>query len=41
VVAQNAYDKAKVNIDQSVGETLDRMGVSIDDAKSGIISHLQ
>ncbi len=41
VVAQNAYDKAKVNIDQSVGETLDRMGISIDDAKSGVVSHLQ
>jgi len=41
VVAQNAYDKAKVSIDQSVGETLERMGISIDDAKSGVVSHMQ
>jgi outer membrane protein TolC len=41
VVAQNQYDKAKVNIDSSVGETLDRMGISIDDARSGVVAHLQ
>jgi outer membrane protein TolC len=40
VVAQNAYEKAKVNIDQSTGTTLDRMGVSLDDAKSGVVTHM-
>jgi len=40
VVAQNAYEKAKVNIDQSTGTTLDRMNVSIDDAKSGVVTHM-
>jgi outer membrane protein TolC len=40
-VAQNAYEKAKVYIDQSTGTTLDRTGVSIDDAKSGVVSHMQ
>lgn len=36
--AQAAYEKAKVEIDRATGETLDRMGVSIDDAKSGVVS---
>jgi outer membrane protein TolC len=40
VVAQNQYEKAKVNIDQSTGTTLDRMGVSLDDAKSGVVTHM-
>jgi outer membrane protein TolC len=40
IVAQAAYEKAKVNIDQSTGSTLDRTGVSIDDAKAGVVSHL-
>ena len=35
--AQAAYEKAKVEIDRATGETLDRMGVSIDDAKSGVV----
>lgn len=37
--AQTAYEKAKVNIDQATGETLERTGVSIDDAKSGVVTH--
>jgi len=37
--AQTAYEKAKVDIDRAVGETLERTGVSIDDAKSGVVSH--
>jgi outer membrane protein TolC len=41
VVAQNQLEKAKVNIDQSTGTTLDRTGVSLDDAKSGVVTHLQ
>jgi len=39
VVAQAAYEKAKVYIDQATGSTLDRTGVSIDDAKSGVVTH--
>ncbi|MGA9244480.1 MAG: TolC family protein, partial [Silvibacterium sp.] len=39
-VAQNAYERAKVSIDQSTGTTLNRMGVSLDDAKSGVVSHM-
>ncbi len=33
--AQTAYEKAKVDIDRAIGETLERTGVSIDDAKVG------
>lgn len=40
VVAQNAYEKAKVSIDQSTGTTMDRMNVNIDDAKSGVVTHM-
>jgi len=36
--AQTAYEKAKVDIDRATGETLERTGVSIDDAKSGIVT---
>jgi outer membrane protein TolC len=39
VIAQAAYEKAKVIIDQATGSTLDRTGVSIDDAKSGVVTH--
>jgi outer membrane protein TolC len=39
VVAQSAYEKAKVDIDRATGSTLDRMGVSLDDAKSGVVTH--
>jgi outer membrane protein TolC len=39
VVAQTLYEKAKVYIDQATGSTLDRTGVSIDDAKSGVVTH--
>jgi outer membrane protein TolC len=35
-VAQTQYDKAKVDIDRAIGETLERTGVSIDDAKEGV-----
>jgi outer membrane protein TolC len=38
-VAQTQYEKAKVEIDRATGETLDRMGVSVDDAKSGVVTH--
>jgi outer membrane protein TolC len=37
--AQTLYEKAKVDIDRSIGETLERTGVSIDDARSGVVTH--
>jgi outer membrane protein TolC len=39
VAAQTAFEKAKVDIDRATGETLEQMGVSIDDAKSGVVTH--
>ncbi len=36
--AQTAYEKAKVDIDRAIGVTLERTGVSIDDAKSGVVT---
>ena len=39
VAAQTAYEKAKVDIDRATGETLQLTGVSIDDAKMGIVTH--
>jgi outer membrane protein TolC len=38
VAAQTAYEKAKVDIDRASGETLQQTGVSIDDAKMGVVS---
>ena len=38
-VAQTQFEKAKVDIDRATGETLERTGVSIDDAKSGVVAH--
>lgn len=37
--AQTAYEIAKVDIDRATGETLERTGVSIDDARSGVVTH--
>jgi outer membrane protein TolC len=39
VGAETAYEKAKVDIDRATGETLQRTGVSIDDAKMGVVTH--
>ena len=39
VAAQTAFEKAKVDIDRATGETLERTGVSIDDARSGVVTH--
>jgi len=36
--AETAYEKAKVDIDRATGETLEQTGVSIDDAKSGVVT---
>ncbi len=38
-LAQTDYEKAKVDIDRATGSTLARTGVSIDDAKSGVVTH--
>jgi len=39
VAAQTAFEKAKVDIDRATGETLLQTGVSIDDAKAGVVNH--
>ncbi len=39
VAAQTAFEKAKVDIDRATGETLQQTGVSIDDAKAGVVNH--
>jgi outer membrane protein TolC len=36
--AQTLYEKAKADIDRATGTTLDRTGVSIDDAKTGVVA---
>jgi outer membrane protein TolC len=36
--AQTSFEKRRVDIDRAIGETLDRTGVSIDDAKEGVVS---
>ena len=40
VSAQAAFEKAKVDIDRATGSTLDRMQVSLDDARSGVVTHM-
>jgi len=37
--AQTQFEKAKADIDRAIGETLERTGVSIDDAKLGVVTH--
>ena len=39
VAAQTLYEKAKVDIDRATGTTLQQTGVSIEDAKSGVVTH--
>lgn len=39
VAAQTAYEKTKVELDRATGETLEQTGVSIDDAKAGVVAH--
>ena len=36
--AATNYEKKKVDIDRAIGETLERTGVSIDDAKTGVVT---
>ena len=40
VAARTAYEKAKVELDRVTGTTLELTGVSIDDAKSGVVTRL-
>ncbi|MGB7189093.1 MAG: TolC family protein, partial [Acidobacteriaceae bacterium] len=40
VASQTKLEQAKVNLDYSTGSTLDRMHVSIDDARSGVVTHM-
>jgi outer membrane protein TolC len=37
--AQSDNEKKKVDIDRAIGATLERTGVSIDDAKQGVVTH--
>ena len=37
--AKTAYEKSRVDIDRATGDTLVRMGVSIDDARLGVVAH--
>jgi outer membrane protein TolC len=37
--AETNYELKKVDIDRATGTTLERLGVSIDDAKSGVVTH--
>lgn len=39
VAAQTAYEKAKVQLDQATGTTLEQTHVAIDDARSGVVTH--
>jgi len=38
--AQTNYEKKKVDIDRAIGETLEQTGVSIDDAKTGVVARV-
>ena len=40
VLAQTAYEKAKVELDRVTGTTLELTAVSIDDAKSGVVTQM-
>ncbi len=38
VTAQTGYEKAKVDLDRTTGATLDELGISIDEAKTGVVA---
>jgi outer membrane protein TolC len=38
VGAKTTYEKAKVQLDQVTGTTLDQLGISIDEAKTGVVA---
>ncbi len=37
VTAQTAYERAKVDLDRAVGVTLEHVGISIDEARAGVV----
>ena len=37
VTAQTAYEKAKVDLDKAVGTTLEHLGISIEEARTGVV----
>jgi outer membrane protein TolC len=37
VTAQTAYEKAKIDLDRVVGTTLDHLGITIEEAKTGVV----
>jgi outer membrane protein TolC len=37
VTAQTAYERAKVDLDKAVGTTLEHVGISIEEAKTGVV----
>jgi outer membrane protein TolC len=39
VAAESTYEKSRIEVDRATGATLDRMGISIAEAKAGIVSH--
>ncbi len=39
--AQTALEKSKIDIDRAIGDTLERTGVSIEDAKMGVVAEEQ
>lgn len=39
VAAQTQYEKAKVDIDRAIGDTLAHNNVSIEDARTGVVTH--
>ncbi len=38
VAAETTYEKSRVEVDRSTGATLDRLGISIDEARSGVVA---
>jgi outer membrane protein TolC len=38
VTAQTTYEKAKVDLDRAVGTTLEHVGISIEEAKTGVVA---
>ncbi|MCL5263523.1 MAG: TolC family protein [Acidobacteria bacterium] len=39
--AETAYAKAQVDIDRATGDTLQQVGITIDDAKAGVVHNIQ
>ncbi len=39
LAAETTYEKSRVEVDRATGATLERMGISIAEAKAGVVSH--